>query len=116
MESLIVILIVAFVVGIFSFMVKSGVFNVDKSEQDSPGSVMDNSDRIDSLGTKGVVAFPGLNNEDAETKHKALLNQQKYLMNSIYALDGNPDKMNERYALKAELKKLENELSKHNLS
>ena len=106
-----IILILAFVIGIFSYMVKSGVFNVDKSEQDNPGSVIDNSDRMDSLGTQGVVGLPGSNDEQAELRIKDLLNKQKYLRNRLYSIEGNPDKMGERCALKVELNKIEKELN-----
>ena len=71
---------------------------------------MDNSDRIDSYGTGSVIGL-GDSTIDSTTREKDLLNKQKYLRNRLYSIEGDPDKMGERYALKAELNKVEKELN-----
>lgn len=105
-QTIIIILILSFIVGVFSYMIKSGVFDSDSNE------------KIDSLGTQSVVSIPEPKYEveyHPDTvmaiQKETLLNHRKALKNHLYKIEGNPDKTNERLAVKKELAQCETAIS-----
>lgn len=108
-QAIIIILILSFIVGVFSYMIKSGVFDSDSNDKDT---------KIDSLGTEGVVSMPEPKHEVEyhpdilyKSKMQDLLDLRKGLKNHLYKIEGNPDKVNERISVKKQLAMCETTIS-----
>ena len=108
--SITILIIVSVIVGVFSFMIKAGVFDSDAKSTDT--------NKIDSLGTQGVVSMPESKYEieyhpdiEYNTKMQDLKNWQKALKNQIYRIEGNHEKITEKKVLKMELAKCEQAIS-----
>lgn len=108
--SITILIFACIILGVFSFMIKAGVFDSDAKSA--------NTDKIDSLGTQGVVSMPESKYEieyhpdiEYNSKMNDLLLMQKACKNHLYKIKDDPEKTKERISVKSQLAQCEQAIS-----